>query len=121
VSLEQNHSKLFERAAELAPNQLASYDRTTKETNIKTVNTDFYILWTEGIMKFESTDLSRIIKKLERYYNIRYQFDDPLLGGLRISGKLELKEDKDEICERIARAASVKIIKKKEGLYQIIK
>jgi transmembrane sensor len=121
VCLEQNRSRLFERTTELAPNQLASFDRTTKETNIKTVNTDFYILWKEGIMKFESTDLSRIIKKLERYYNIRYHFDDPLLGGLRFSGKLELKEDKNEINERVARAASVKIYKMKEGLYEIIK
>ena len=76
---------------------------------------------TKGLLQFESTDLSRITKRLERYYNIRFEFRDPLLGGLRISGKLELKEDKDEICERIARTASVKIIKKSDFLYEIIK
>jgi transmembrane sensor len=121
VRMERNNTGLFEKATELSPNQLASFDRNTQETTVKTVDAENYILWTEGIMKFESTDLSRIIKKLERFYNIRFQFSDPLLGGLRISGKLELKEDKDEICDRIARAASVRIVKKEEGLYEIIK
>ena len=32
-------------------------------------------------MKFETVDLSRIIKKLERFYNIRLQFVDPMLGN----------------------------------------
>lgn len=121
VRMEQNNAGLFDKATEIKPNQLASFDRTTKETNVKTVDTDNYILWTEGMLKFESTDLNRITKRLERYYNIRFQFSDPLLGGLRISGKLELEEDKEEICERIARVASVKIIKKNEDLYEIIR
>lgn len=121
VRMEQNNAGLFDKAIELAPNQLASFDRTTSETNLKTVDADNYILWTKGLMQFESEDLNRILKRIERFYNISFEFSDPLLGGLRISGKLELNEDKDEICERIARAASVRIIKKGDDLYEIIK
>jgi ferric-dicitrate binding protein FerR (iron transport regulator) len=72
-------------------------------------------------MQFESTELQRITKRLERFYNIRLEFSHLLLGGLRISGKMELKADKDEILDRIASAAAVKIVKKEEGLYEIIK
>jgi len=121
VCMQKNDAGLFDKDTELVPSQLASFDRTTRITDIKTVDTNDYILWTKGILKFESTDLNRILKKLERFYNVHFQFSDPLLGGLRISGKLELKEDKDEICERIAHAASLNIIKKKEGLYEILK
>jgi transmembrane sensor len=121
VRLEKNNAGLFERATELVPDQLASFDRTTEQTNIRTVNSENYTLWTAGILKFESTDLNRITKRLERFYNIRFKYVDPLLGGLRISGKMELKEDKDEICERIALAASVKIVKKGDNLYEILK
>jgi transmembrane sensor len=119
VSMEKNDAGIFEKAIELSPNQLASFNRTTKETDIKTVDTDNYILWTEGLLKFESTDLCRITKRLERYYNVRFQYAEPLLGGLRISGKLLLNEDLDEVCERVARAATVKINKAGEGLYEI--
>ena len=121
VTMEKNNAGLFDKATELMPDQMASFNKTTHETNLKIINADTYILWTKGLLQFESTDLSRITKRLERYYNIRFEFTDPMLGGLRISGKLELKEDKDEICERIARTASIKINKKSDFIYEILK
>jgi transmembrane sensor len=121
VCLEKNNAGLFDKATELTPDHMASFDRTTQVTNLKTVDVNNYILWTKGQLQFESTDLNSVIKRLERYYNIRFEFSDPLLGGMRISGKLELKEDKEEICERIARTASVKIVKKGDNLYEILK
>ena len=121
VRMEKNNSGLFDKTTELIPDQMATFDRITGETNIRLVDTDNYTLWTKGLLQFESTDLQRITKRLERFYNIRLEFSHPLLGGLRISGKMELKEDKDEILDRIASAAAVKIVKKEEGLYEIIK
>lgn len=121
VSLGQNNAGFFDKTTDLVPDQMASFDKTTKKTNVKTVETDNYTLWTSGILKFQSTDLNRILKQVERFYNIRFHFSDPLLGGLRISGKLELNDDKDEICRRIAATASLKILKKGDGLYEIIR
>lgn len=119
VTLEQNNSGFFERPEELLPNQLASYDKTRRETRIITVDTDDYTLWKEGMYKFESTHLSRIVKKLERYYDIHIRFDDPLLGSLSISGKLELHENREEVLGRIASAASIKINFKGDNYYEI--
>ena len=121
VNIEKNDAGIFDKALEMTPNHLASFDRTSKETSLTKVNTENYILWTAGILKFESTDLNHITKRLERFYNIRFEYNSSLLGGLRISGKMELKEDKDEICERIARTASVKIVKKGDNLYEILR
>lgn len=121
VNIEKNNAGLFDKAVEMVPDQLASFDRTSKETSLTKVNTENYILWTAGILKFESTDLNRITKRLERFYNIHFEYSSSLLGGLRISGKMELKEDRDEICERIARTASVKIVKKGDNLYEILR
>jgi len=121
VRMEKNNTGLFDKATDLVPNQMASFDRTTLETNVKIVDTNNYILWTKGLLQFKSTDLYSITKRLERFYNIRFQFSDPSLEKLSISGKMELKEDKDEICERISKVASVTIVKKNDGLYEIIK
>ncbi len=121
VSIRQNNSSLFAPATELVPGQLATFDRQNDRISVQQVNVEDYILWTQGLMKFETVDLSRIVKKLERYYNIRFQFDDPMLGALKISGKLELKEDRNEILDRIARTASVKIVKEGEDFYTILK
>jgi len=121
VSIMKNNSGLFSQATELIPGQLASFDRETNQISVKSVNVENYILWTQGIIKFESADFSRLVKKLERFYNIRFQFNDPMLGTLKISGKLELKEDRDEVLERIARTASVKIVNNGDGSYAILK
>jgi len=121
INIEKNNAGLFERPTGLAPNQLASFDKNSNKTTIKNVNAENYTLWTKGILQFESTDLIKIANRLERYYNIRFEYQDPSLGNLLISGKMELKEDKEEICDRLARAAAVKIVKKDEGLYEILK
>lgn len=121
VSMEKNDAGLFDKTIDLEPGQLASFDRSTKETSISNIDTDNYILWTEGLLKFESTDLSRITKRLERFYNISFHYADPMLGGLRITGKLELKADLEEVCVRVARAANILIVKKGENQYEISK
>ena len=121
VRMEKINSGFFDKATELFTNQMASFDVNTKETRVRTVIAENYTIWTAGILKFESADLNRITKKLERYYNIRFKYVEPLLGGLRITGKMELKEDRDEICDRIAQVASVKIEKKGDNLYEILR
>ncbi len=121
VSIKRNNSGLFTQATELIPGQLATFDRQTNQILVKSVEVENYILWTQGLMKFESIDLNRIVKKLERFYNIHFQFDDPMLGTLKISGKLELNEDRKEVLERIARTASVRIINTGENIYAIEK
>ncbi|HKI87595.1 MAG TPA: FecR domain-containing protein [Draconibacterium sp.] len=119
VRLEENNSGLLSESIDLLPNQLASFNKSTKEMKIREVNTDDYVLWKENLFKFESTDLSRVVKKLERYYNIRFIYGDPLLGTIKISGKLELEENSKETLNRLAVAASVKITQKGENVYEI--
>jgi hypothetical protein len=121
VNIRQNNSGFFAHDTELIPGQLASFSKQSGEISVKTVNVDDYILWTQEMMKFETVDLNRIIKKLERYYNIHFEYKDPMLGTVLISGKLELKEGKKEVLERIARTASVKITEKENGIYEILK
>ena len=119
VTLEQNNSGLFSKNIDLEIHQLAAFNRITKKTELKTVDTDNYTLWKDGIFKFRSTHLNRIVKKLERFYNIRFQYNNPLQGTIQISGKLDLNEDREEIISRLATTASVKIVKIKENYYEI--
>jgi ferric-dicitrate binding protein FerR (iron transport regulator) len=89
------------------------------KTELSKVDTDNYTLWKDRIFKFESTELSKVIKKIERFYNIKVQYSNSLQRSIKISGKLDLKEGQEETINRIAVTASVKIIKKGDFLYQI--
>jgi hypothetical protein len=119
VSVEPIDAGVFSKSTILVPNQMASFNRSTKQFSLKMVDTDYYTLWKEGILKFESTDLSRIIKRLERYYNVRFFYEDPFVGTVKISGKLDLKQSMEETLSRVASAASVNIEKRGKKKYEI--
>lgn len=121
ISLGRNDENRDVKSYELKPGDLASFNRTSGETVLRQVDLDNYILWTEGILKFESTHLSRVLKRLERYYDIRFNIKDALLGTMQISGKLVLTDDPGETIERIARTASVTIEKSDENFYMVRK
>ncbi|MFW5699946.1 MAG: FecR family protein, partial [Bacteroidota bacterium] len=118
VRLEQNNSRLFGENTELQPGQLGAFNKTTRETHLEHVDPDNYVLWKDGIFKFESTDLSRVTKKLERFYNLRFHYGDPLLGTIKISGKLEFSNI-TETLNRVATVASVNIEQKGEDYFVI--
>lgn len=101
----------------LEPNQRAAFNIDTKETNISNVDVENYVSWHKGYMIFETQELNRVIKKLERYYNIRIGLVDPTLGFLRITGKLELKEDKESVLNIFAKAASLDLVHTNESEY----
>ena len=95
----------------LTPNQLASFDKKTKQSVVTNIDTDFYTLWTDGLLSFENRDLNRVIKSLERYYNINIQFENPLTGQVKISGKLDLNQNQEEVFEYLAKVSATKFEK----------
>lgn len=101
----------------LEPGQLVTYSRINGETRIKTVDVINYITWHEGYLYFESSELNRIVKKLERYYNIKIILEDPMLGIRSISGKLHLKDETGHVLNILARTASAKMKKLDETTY----
>jgi hypothetical protein len=121
VRIRQNRSRIFDGAIDLEPNQIASFDRINKETKVKTVDVENYTLWKDGMFKFESSDFSWVMKKIERFYNVHFTISDPSILKLKISGKLELNDNQDAVIKILSTTASVKISKKAENLYEIKK
>lgn len=119
VRIRQNQAGLFEQAIDLEPNQMASFSRQLRKTEISIVNVDEYTLWKDGMFKFESSELSSVVRKLERYYNVSFLFQKQSLRNLKISGKLELDENKDVVFEILASSASIKINKNNNNEYYI--
>jgi transmembrane sensor len=119
VRLEQNSAGMFSETLDINPGQLAVYSKTEQTTLISEIDTENYILWKEGLLKFESTDLSRLVKKLERYFNVRFNYSDPMLGTIRISGKLELSDSCESVLNNVADAASIRITQSGENFYKI--
>ena len=109
----------FKKEVVLKPNELATYNRETLETTSRQVDARQYVTWRNGILNFQSTDLSGVIHKVERYYNIRVLLEDPALGNRSITGKLMLKENREGVLEVLASTARAELYKTDDNTYRL--
>jgi len=119
ISLKRNDAALFESDVIILPEQMAMFNKTSQTTKVRTVDTSYFTLWKDGLLKFTDEDLSRVVKKIERFYNISIVFNDPLDGSIIINGKLDLQEDKEEVFKYISKVAFIEISKERGNKYRI--
>jgi len=110
VEIKKLKGGLFEKGLRLSPGELGYFNKKTHDTRIYKVDVEPYILWTEGLFSFSNTDLSRVVKKLERYYNVRIQFDDPFKGSIQITGKMDVTHGKDEVFEYLSKLTGLEFM-----------
>lgn len=111
VAVRRNKATFLERDLVLEPNQMASYNKGSDDTRVYSVDVDYYTLWIKGLLSFDETDYSQVLKKVERFYNVSFHFSEPSLGAIRISGKLDLKQKMSEVFEYIEKVSSTNIEK----------
>lgn len=97
VKVERGETQL----AELLPNE--KIDVTENKVIKETVNTSEYISWKKGILEFNGTPMSEILKKIGRYYNV--QFEETTAAKLNdqtFSGKLFLSNNLDSVMASVS-------------------
>ncbi len=100
VVVEKNIFKT--QRAILKPGQLASWNKDAKKVSIKKVNTDNYTLWTQGLLYFESESIINIVRKIERFYNVKIVFENPNNAkNINVSGKLDLNDKIEQTLENL--------------------
>lgn len=82
---------------EMSPNQMVQFDKLSGEVKSQIVNVNKYISWKNGMLEFEKVDLVRALKQVERFYNVRIILADPMVGSFKLSGKLDLKDDPEDV------------------------
>jgi len=121
VAIRQNNATFFDSEILLKPNQMASFSKSSNETKLYDVDASYYTLWTKGLLSFDDVDFNRILKKVERFYNISVGFSEPTLGSIRISGKLDLKQSRDEVLEYLEKVSLTNIEKVNNNQYMVKK
>ncbi|MCT4601449.1 MAG: DUF4974 domain-containing protein [Marinifilum sp.] len=91
----------------LVPNQQFVYSKTSNQVRINTVNSKFYAAWKDGVFTFVDEPLPSIMKKLERWYNIRVFFQGQDVQNLRFSGKLKRFKSCNEVLEVISKTSHI--------------
>jgi ferric-dicitrate binding protein FerR (iron transport regulator) len=113
VEVETNESRSI-----LRPDQMFSYNRQTNKSTVIPVDVADYIAWKDGYYPFRQQPLSEVLHKLAAYYGITFQWNEKI-DSLTCSGKLDLKEDLDEVLEILEKTAPIIILKTGANIYII--
>jgi ferric-dicitrate binding protein FerR (iron transport regulator) len=99
----------------LTPNQQGNLRNDGSGFDVEEVeNTDNYIAWIYGHLNFDHEELGKLLERVQRYYNLPVQLRSAF-PTVRISGKLDLKEDPERVLRGIATIAKLKLTKQGEG------
>lgn len=88
----------------------------TLETEV--VDVDQFVSWSKGYLFFDEAPMSQVLQKIERYYNISFNYDkDVSLKELTCSGRIVLSENLDNVMTTIALLTSTKYNKIDGNIY----
>ena len=73
----------------LHPGEQATYNKTTRETQVEMVDTELFTAWREGRLIFKSTRLEIVLKQLSRWYDVKFEYEEEGLKDLIFSGKMK--------------------------------
>jgi hypothetical protein len=104
------------RKHELSPNELFSFNTSTHENKITHVDVNDYIAWKDGYYQFQKQKMNIVLRKISEFYGVNITWSEQL-KDLSCSGKLDLKEDINEVFNSLKKAAPIKIIKTEENVY----
>ena len=93
----------------LLPNQQFDYDDQTHEIKVQVVDVNNYTAWRNGYYLFEKQPLEIVFKKLSRYYGVQIEWDE-IVGKLTCSGKLDLRDNLNDVLDNLKNAASNQIV-----------
>lgn len=76
------------RIGELKPGQIAIKKEGEARLLVQNADPYFYTSWKDGIVVFNDEKLGEIAKKLERWYNVEFRFEEDNLKNFKFTGTI---------------------------------
>jgi ferric-dicitrate binding protein FerR (iron transport regulator) len=94
---------------------MCSYEYGDERVNVSEVEIYDHICWKYGFLHFKSERLDVVLHRMKRFYNIPIECSDRV-KAIRVSGKLDMKEDIQEVLKNIALTAPVRYTQKRNKI-----
>lgn len=62
----------------IKPGEQAIFDKTNNEVTDKKVDVGLFVSWKEDMLRFRNTPFTDVVKKMERWYDVKIMLDDKL-------------------------------------------
>ena len=92
----------------LKPGDKADYNRATKNIEVSKVNTELYTAWIKGKFVFEKENLGGIMRKLERWYNVKVFYQSQDLRDYRFSARIDRYGNIEDVLSKMELTTRVK-------------
>ncbi|MDO5979580.1 FecR family protein [Flavivirga spongiicola] len=93
------NNDIHENAILLKPNQMASWNKTLKQTSINEVDTNIYTEWMNGKFNFYDTPFKNILKKLERHYNVHFKNHYKDIENRQFTSSFNIKDNIEKVLD----------------------
>ena len=100
----------------LTPNKQALLNRYLAEIKIEEVNIDHYTSWMQGKLEFSNESLDMVLKRLARWYDFEYEFENNQARDYHFSGRINNTENISTILEMLEMTTDVKFDIKKNKI-----
>ncbi|UNY99165.1 DUF4974 domain-containing protein [Zhouia spongiae] len=100
---ENNNSPL----TTLVPKQQAVFNKKEKTINVKEVETSQVTSWKQGLLVFDNSPMSDVIKSIERWYGVKISIEDNSINDYSFSGKFKRLDKIEEVLEMLKTASSI--------------
>jgi transmembrane sensor len=92
----------------LSPDHQAVFNRSESELSNVEVNTSLYTSWMRGKLEFHNESLDLVMKRLARWYDFEYEFENPQAKEFHFSARLNNGENISNIIEMLEMTTDVK-------------
>jgi ferric-dicitrate binding protein FerR (iron transport regulator) len=101
----------------LLPDEQAIYNNDGTFEKRK-VNVDSFVSWKEGYLTFDDTPVTEVLKQIERYYNLSFNYDNNVsFQGLTCTGKIILSDNLDNVMTALTLISTTKYKKENKLIY----
>lgn len=103
VNLEIREKRIFKKdhLIEMEPDQMIELDKESKEIFRSVVDASKYTTWRDDILEFNKIELGKALKQIERFYDIQITLADSKIASYKLSGKLDLKDNPEDVLDVI--------------------
>jgi ferric-dicitrate binding protein FerR (iron transport regulator) len=100
----------------LEPDQQATFTRSKDALSKADVAASGYVSWTQGKLEFHNESLESVMKKLSRWYDFEYSFENQEAKDFHFSARLDREENISTILEMLEMTTDVKFAYRKNSI-----
>lgn len=109
--------KNLSKSIVMSPNDRVTVNKSTEEVAVDKVNGSEYKSWIGGKINFDNETLDDLVLRLERWYDIEFEFEKPNIRSYKFSGVINKDKSLDYTLRIIELTNKVKFRKVEDKIY----